>query len=516
MGKVKIDKTIFSISLIAIIIICIPLVLFPKAGADIVQKVFEFVTMKFSVIYLWSAISCLIFLFWLAYSKYGKIVLGYENEKPQFSLYSWVSMLFCAGVATGILYWGTIEWAYYYESPPFGARPHSAEAIEWASTYGMFHWGLTGWAFYVLPAVAIGYFYYIRKVPFMRLSTSCYGIFNRKSEGLIGKIIDITFMVGLIGATATSLGLGTPMISAGISKLFGIEESFGLNVFVVIIVTIIFAISVYSGLAKGMKRLADINMAMAIFLLLFILMIGPTIFILKMGTNSIGIMLQNFIRMNTWTDPLASATSPNFVEKWTVFYWAWWIAVGPFMGIFLAEISRGRTIRQIILGSLFFGTFGCAVFYIILGNYALHLELTDTLSVTGILAEKGAPAAIISVITSLPLGKVVLTLFCVVSVIFMATTYDSSSYALASCASAEIRKGQVPEKWHRLFWAFALAVLPLTLMYIGDLTSGGFESTALNSIKTISLVVSLPLLIVFILMAVSLVRTLKGNEINGK
>ena len=155
------------------------------------------------------------------------------------------------------------------------------------------------------------------------------------------------------------------------------------------------------------------------------------------------------------------------------------------------------------------------VFYIILGNYALHLELTDTLSVTGILAEKGAPAAIISVITSLPLGKVVLSLFCVVSVIFMATTYDSSSYALAACASAEIRKGQVPEKWHRLFWAFALAVLPLTLMFIGDLTSGGFESTALNSIKTISLVVSLPLLVVFVLMAVSLVRTLKGNEFNG-
>jgi BCCT family betaine/carnitine transporter len=316
-------------------------------------------------------------------------------------------------------------------------------------------------------------------------------------------------MFGMIGSVGTSIGLGTPMISAGLCGLFGLEGSFGLNLIVVLIVTIIFATTVYVGIEKGIKRLADINMALAIFLLIFVLFAGPTVFILKMGTNSIGLMFQNFIRMSTWTDPL---TESRFVEDWTVFYWAWWIAVGPFMGIFLAQISRGRTIRQVVLGSLFFGSFGCAVYYIVLGNYALHLEMNQIVPIMETLAQKGPPSAIIAVIASLPLGKVMLLLFCVVSIVFMATTYNSSSYAMASCASSKIRAGQDPAKWHRLFWAFALVLLPLTLMFVGDLDSEGFKSKAFDSLKTASLVVSLPLLGVYIMMAISLVKGLKKND----
>jgi BCCT family betaine/carnitine transporter len=228
-----------------------------------------------------------------------------------------------------------------------------------------------------------------------------------------------------------------------------------------------------------------------------------------MGTNSMGLMFQNFIRMSTWTDPLRES---RFVEDWTVFYWAWWIAVGPFMGIFLAQISRGRTIRQVVLGSLFFGSFGCAVYYIILGNYALHLEIHNIVPIMETMDQNGAPTAIATVISSLPFGKGVLLLFCVVSIIFMATTYNSSSYAMASCASSRITIEQKPARWHRLFWAFALVLLPLTLMFIGDLDSEGFKSKAFDSLKTASLVVSLPLLSVFIMMALSLVRALNKDQ----
>jgi BCCT family betaine/carnitine transporter len=509
MENAKIDRIIFTISIVVIIAICAPLVKFPDEGIRIVNKIFNFVTSQFGVIYLWAGLACLGFLLWLSFSRHGSIVLGFEGEKPQFSLYSWVCMLFCAGVATGILYFGTIELSYYYKSPPYGIEPASPEAIEWAATYGMFHWGLTGWAFYALPAVAIGYFYYIKKVPYMRLSTSCYGLLGKSAEKLPGRIIDITFMFGMIGSVGTSIGLGTPMISAGISKLFGFEGSFGLNLIVVVIVTAIFATTVYLGIEKGIKRLADVNMALAIFLLIFVLFAGPTVFILKMGTNSIGTMFQNFIRMSTWTDPL---TDSRFVEDWTVFYWAWWVAVGPFMGIFLAQISRGRNIRQVVLGSLFFGSFGCAIYYIILGNYAMHLEINNIISITDTLAQNGAPTAIITVIASLPLGKVILLLFCVVSIVFMATTYNSSSYAMASCASSKITMGQKPARWHRLFWAFALVLLPLALMYLGDLDKQGFKSPAFDALKTASLVVSLPLLLVFIIMAFSLLKALRENK----
>lgn len=510
MDKVKIDPVIFTTAVILVVAVCIPLVMFPEAGADVVNTIFKFLTSQLGVLYLWAGIAVLGFLFWLAFSRHGGIVLGFEGEKPQFSLYSWVSMLFCGGVATGIFYFGTIEWAYYIDAPPYGVQPRSVEAIEWAATYGLFHWGITGWAFYALPAVAIGYFYYIKKVPYMRLSTSCYGVIGDRAEGFLGKIIDITFMVGLIGAIGTSIGIGTPMISAGLSSLFGFQENFTLNVGVVIVVTIIFASTVYVGLEKGIKRLANLNMALAIFILLFVLFAGgATVFILRMGTNSIGLMFQNFIRMSTWTDPI---NDTGFVGDWTVFYWAWWVAVGPFMGIFLAEISRGRTIRQIILGSLFFGSFGCAVYYIILGNYALNLELTGEVPITQIFADKGAPAAIVAVIDSLPLGKPLLGLFCIVSVIFMATTYNSSSYALASCASSKMRPGQAPARWHRLFWAIGMIALPLALMSMGGLESGGFQSKAFNSLKTASLAVSLPLLVVFVMMAASLAKALKEDE----
>ena len=230
MENVKIDRTIFTASILLVIIVCLPLALFPEKGSDVVNALFTFLTSQLGVLYLWAGLACLGFLLWLSFSKYGNIVLGFANEKPKFSLYSWVSMLFCGGVATGILYLGTIEWTYYYESPPYGVESRSIEAAEWASTYGMFHWGLIGWAFYALPAVAIGYYYYIQKVPYMRLSTSCYGVFSQPGGGAMGKIIDITFMAGLIGAIGTSISLGTPMISAGLSRLFGFEESFMLKV----------------------------------------------------------------------------------------------------------------------------------------------------------------------------------------------------------------------------------------------------------------------------------------------
>lgn len=509
MDNAKIDRPIFTASLLIIFLVCIPLIVSPKAGNRAVNATFNFITSNLGVVYLWAGIACLSFLLWVSFSRFGKIKLGDKEAGPKFSTYSWVSMLFCAGVATGILYWGTIEWVYYYESPPFGILPHSGEAIEWASTYGMFHWGLTGWSFYALPAVAIAYFYYVRKIPLFRISSACRGIIHHRADGMLGKFIDVIFMVGMLGSAGTSLGFGTPMISAGISALLGIEESFVLNLFVALFCAVIFSISVYLGLQKGIKHLSNINMAMALLILLFILAVGPTLFILKMGTNSIGVMFQNFIRMNTWTDPL---TNSGFVEGWTIFYWAWWIAVGPFMGIFIAQISKGRTIRQVILGPLCFGSFGCAIYYVILGNYALHLELNDILSVTDTLGERGAPAAIIAVIASLPLSKYILLLFCLVSVIFLATTYDSASYALASSASKELKPDQSPARWHRLFWAFALAFLPITLMFIGDLRTGGLESPGLESVKTASLVVSLPLMVVFVVIALSLVKSLKEDE----
>ena len=235
-------------------------------------------------------------------------------------------------------------------------------------------------------------------------------------------------------------------------------------------------------------------------LLLFVLLAGPTLFILMMSSNSAGLLVYQFLRMNTWTDPL---TDSRFIEDWTVFYWAWWVAIGPFMGIFVARISEGRTIRQVVLGMLGWGSLGCAVYYGILGNYALHLELNGLLDVTGLVLDQGEPAAIAAVIVSLPGGGAVLGVFCLASLVFLATTYDSAAYALASSASTGLAHDEEPERWHRMFWAFALALLPLALMRLGGL----------DPMRTASLLASVPLLVVFVVMAVSLVRALAADAV---
>ena len=290
------------------------------------------------------------------------------------------------------------------------------------------------------------------------------------------------------------------MIAAGIAELSGLSHDFVLEMSLVLFCVVIFATSAWLGLKKGIKRLSDFNMIAALALLAFVLTAGPTLFILKTGTNSVGLVLQNFLKMNTWTDPIANS---GFIESWTIFYWAWWVAYAPFVGIFVARISYGRTIRQVILGMLVFGSMGAGLFFIILGNYALHLEISELLNVTEIMREHSESFAITQVFLSMPLGNICLAAFCIISIVFLVTTYDSASYTLASVATQELRAAEDPARWQRLFWAVVLAVLPLSLMYV----DGGQRV-----ILATTIVVSLPLLAVGILMCVSLMRSLREDN----
>lgn len=289
------------------------------------------------------------------------------------------------------------------------------------------------------------------------------------------------------------------MIAACLAWLFDIESGFPLEVGVMVICVSLFVVSVWLGLAKGIKRLSDINMALALGLLLFILIVGPTIFLMKTSLNGVGLMAQNFLRMNFWTDPF---TNSGFVESWTIFYWAWWIAFAPYVGLFVTRISRGRTIRQVITGMLIFGSLGSWIFYMVIGNYALFLQLTDKIDFVNIMTSISGNAAIVATLETLPLAPAVMAVFAVVSIVFAATTYDSASYSLASGATLHLAAGDDPARWHRVFWAFALAVMPITLIFIGGL----------KVMQVTLLIVSLPIMIVGVLMSVSLVKTLRADH----
>lgn len=500
MDQSRIDWPSFLLCALILVGASIPLFFYPEVSEATLEKLYGFLANEFGILYLLASVAAIGFLAWLGFSRHGNAKLGEPDEAPEFGELSWVGMLFCAGVGAGLLYWCATEWAFYYDSPPFGAEPRSVEAREWASTYGLFHWGFTAWAFYCLPTVAIAYPYYRKKLDILRFSVSCHWFLKGHEHGLVARTIDFLFMIALLGGAASGLGFSTPMIAACIGWLFGIDASDTLEFAVVMLCMFLFACSVWLGLKKGIKRLSDINVALAFALLLFILVVGPTAFLLKTSLNGLGLMADNFLRMNFWTDPF---TESGFVENWTIFYWAWWIAFAPYIGLFVTRISRGRTLRQVIFGMLVWGSLGSWLFYMIMGNYALFLQLSGQLDFAGIMSNVSGSAAIVAMLEQLPLAGIVIGVFSLISIIFAATTYDSASYTLASSATLHLKAGDDPARWHRVFWAFALGLMPVALI----LLQGN-----LRPIQVILLIVSFPILFVGIAMSVSLVKLLNADN----
>ncbi|MFA0068288.1 BCCT family transporter [Vibrio breoganii] len=493
-----IDKPTFFGALFLLLSVVFPLILFPVQGANWIAVAKSFMTDKLGVLYLALGIAAMCFMIYTIFSDLGQIKLGDADEQPEFSNTSWAAMLFCGGIGASILYWGCIEWAYYYQTPPFQLQAGSEEAIRWAATYGLFHWGPIAWSIYLIPALPIAYFYYVRKQPVLKISSALMPVLGEKrANGGIGKLIDVLFIFGMLGGAATTLGLAAPLINGGLHHIFGIPNNTLNQVAVLLLCTAIFGYSAYAGLEKGIKFLSNINFWGAMGLLLFVLVAGPTVFILETGLDSIGRMLSNFFMMASWAEPFGGYgefTDTHFPQDWTIFYWAWWLVFAPCMGLFIARISRGRTIKQMVVGSIFYGSLGCFLFFIVLGNYGLSLQLTGELDVVSILNQSGAPAAIFATLDTLPMGTMVIGVFTLLCVIFTATSFDSISYILASVVQNDVT--EEPMRWNRLFWAFTLSFLPTVLMFMGGL----------STLQTAAIVGGLPLLIISIMLMVSFVR----------
>lgn len=493
-----IDKPTFFGAIALLLAIVFPLILFPQQGADWIALAKTFMTDKLGFLYLTLGLGAFFFMIYVVFSDMGQIKLGDPDEKPEFATASWAAMLFCGGIGASILYWGCIEWAYYYQSPPFQLEPGSEEAVRWAATYGLFHWGPIAWAIYLVPALPIAYFFYVRKQPVLKVSSALMPVLGEeRTKGVAGKIVDILFIFGLLGGAATTLGLAAPLIGEGLNFLFGIPQTTLSQIVVLLICTAIFAYSSYAGMEKGIKVLSNINFWGAMGLLAFVLAAGPTIFMLETGLDSIGRMLSNFFVMATWAEPFGgygTFDNTHFPQDWTIFYWAWWLVFAPSMGLFVARISRGRTIKQMVSGSIFFGSLGCFLFFMILGNYGLSLQLSGELDVVSILNEQGATKAIFSMLNSLPLGTLVIAVFTILCVIFTATTFDSISYILASVVQNNVT--EEPMRWNRMFWAFTLSFLPTVLMFLGGL----------STLQTAAIVGGLPLLAISVMLMISAVR----------
>ena len=493
-----IDKPTFFGALGLLLAVTVPLIIFPTQGAAWVAIARSFLTENLGVLYLALGAGAGIFMLFIAFSDIGRISLGHPDEKPEFTTISWAAMLFCAGIGASILYWGTIEWAYYYQAPPFHVEGGSEEAVRWAAAYGIFHWGPLAWSIYLIPALPIAYFYYVRHRNVLKVSEALLPVLGEaKAHGKTGTIIDIFFVFGMLGGAATTLGLAAPLINEGAHELFGAPRNIVTQIVVLIVCTAVFGASAYAGLKKGIQTLSNINLWLALLLLAFVFVAGPTVFMANTGLDSLGHVLSNLVHMATWIEPFGGFDDfedSQFPQDWTIFYWAWWLAFAPSVGLFIARISRGRTIREMVVGSIFFGTLGCFLFFMVLGNFGLYLQLSGQLDVISVLNNQSPTAAIFAVLGELPLRYFVIGVYTLLALIFTATTFDSISYILASVVQKRL-DGE-PERWNRLFWAFALSFMPITLLLLGGL----------ETLQTASIVGGAPLLIVALLLCIAMVK----------
>ena len=437
---------------------------------------------------------------YFCFGKYGKIRLG--NCKPEYSNFSYFAMMLLASLASAALYWSFTEWASYYQAPGLGMEPFSVEALESSLGYQFFHWGIVNQAMYTVMGVAIAYGVYVRKIPSFQTSAVCCAMLGEKVKGktAIGKVIDFLVIFGILGALSSSLGLAVPLATGGLKQLFGIEATPPVQIGIIAFIAVVYSITAYLGTAKGMQVISNITSVVCVFFLLYVLFMGPTTFILKNIVNSMGHMIEKLPRMSLFTDPI---NNTGFPEAWTIYFVAFYLNYVAMMGIFIAKVSKGRTIREVAVYTMFIMTAGGIGIFGINGSFSIFTHLSGEVDVVGLVNSGVGDAAIYGIMSVLPLGKTLLPFLILVLIVgFVAPSMDSASLALAET----VTKRGTPKMALRLFFCILLAVIPMSIILVGA------EFTA---IKNIAIIISAPFLIILAGTMIGLLKWLKHDERSG-
>ena len=495
LDRLGVDKITLCLSLFSVFFIATFIFYDAEFAKRTIDLTYQSIVSVFGSSYLILTLFCFFFLIFLCISKFGNYKFGGDDALTEFSYLSWVGMLFCSGIGGGIIYWSGVEWSYYVGNPPFGVVPYSEESFSLATAYGLFHWGISAWSIYGIPAIALSIAFYKYKLNSLRLSSSLSGLGIPNIEStLFGRFIDLIFILATVGAAGGTIGSYIPMLSSGFSEIFNINNGLHLEILVICLCVSLFGYSVYKGLDKGIKKLSNFNLLLALFFLLIIIFSTNVLSLIETSLSGLLFSITNFWDMST----LGISEESEFAEEWTIFYWAWWVAFGPLVGLFIARISRGRSLRQVILGMLLFGTLGTWLFYMILGGFAMNLEISGEFAVLQSMNSVGHADTAIAVIKNLPLETFMIFIFCLITIIFVTTSYDSMSYVISYHVLKTSNENKEPDKKLRLFWALILGILPAALVIYSD------HSVALDII----LITSLPLMLIYPLMAISIYREL--------
>ncbi|WP_343594861.1 BCCT family transporter [Pseudomonas sp.] len=499
--KTQIDLPLIFISLVAIGLSVAGLTLYPDQSLELSGVVFEAATKLFGASVQIIGFVCVVFVVWIALSKYGNIKLG--EGKPAYGNASWVFMFICAGLGSATMYWAFMEWVYYYSAPGLGVAPLSKEALEYSIAYSFFHWGITPWAIYGIASLAMAYHFHVRKNTGLSLSAAVEAITGLKATGAIGRFVDVVFLMSTFGGLVLTITLSASTVGKGISMLFGIDDGYALKASLVLAVTLVFSLSSYIGIGKGMQKLAHAACALTVIYAVIVLVLGPTGFTLNNIANGVGLMLQNFVRMSLSTDP---AGNGEFARGWTVFYWLYWITYTPGVALFVTRVSRGRKIKEVVAAMILGGCGGCWLFFGSLQSFAIHQFISGVVDAPTLINSVGGEEVVSLLLFSLPFGKILAVGYYLLMLVFLASHLDAVSFAVAATSTRNLKEGDEPSTTLRLFWCLMLAAIPLAMLYIG---------APLHALKTVVTVAAIPFLAVLMVKMYGLLRWMKADYGNS-
>ncbi|MDC3413842.1 BCCT family transporter [Aquibacillus sp. 3ASR75-11] len=489
----KQNYTVFFVSISILSILVITGVIIPDTLERITANIQSFFSTAFGWYYLILVTIILIICLYLLISPVGRIKLGKPDDKPEFSRPTWISMLFSAGMGIGLVFYGTSEpISHYAISSPTGELG-TDQGIKDALRFTFFHWGIHAWSIYAIIALSIAYFHF-RHGKLGLISATLKPILGERVNGATGKAIDIFAVLATVIGVATSLGFGAVQINGGLSYLFGIPTNILIQFLIIVIVTVLFMISAWSGLSKGIKILSNANMGLAALLFLLMFILGPTLFILNLLTDTIGAYAQTLPQMSFRIAPLNEEIR-GWINGWTIFYWAWWIAWSPFVGIFIARVSKGRSIREFVFNVLLVPTIVVFLWFTTFGGSAILLEHNGVAEISGLATEE----SLFGVFANYPLGLFTSIIAIVLIGTFFITSADSGTYVLGMMTTNGSHSPGIKIK---LTWGIMLSAIAIALLYTGGL----------QALQNTMIIAALPFSLIIALMTMSLIKSLYSES----
>lgn len=455
---------------------------------------------NFSWFYIGGVSLVLVFLIVVFVSKYGNLRLGDDDDEPEYTLPVWFAMLFAAGMGATLMFWGAAEPLHHAYNPPRGDyEPMSREAITQAFEFTYYHFGIHMWVIFTLPGLAMGYFSYKRKMP-ARMSSLLSPLLGKRVYEWPGKLIDAAGIIGTVFGIGVSVGLGVLQISAGMNIMWSVPLITPVQLGIILAITAAACLSVASGLDKGIKILSNLNIAATVVLMLFVLLAGPTLRLIGQITESFGIYANSLPELMFWVDSYND--NPGWHATWTSFYWAWTICWAPFVGMFFARISKGRTVRAFIGGTLLLPTTFDMIWFSIFGRAATEIETANPGVLTGPVVEQGdTPQALFTLLSQYPLYGIVGSLALVVIILYFVTSMDSAAMVMDMFASGEENKTPT---YYKVGWVIAIGVVTAALLFIND--------TGIQALQEVVIIIALPFFILYFFIMFALLKAMNDDS----